>query len=149
MYGMSWWLVLRHHGPIHSDRCLYSWEIFSCLSQCLLEMSHRNISSLNWIQHMHDMSRRVILRHHGPIYSDRRLYSWEVFGCLCDCVLEMSHRNISSLNWIQHMHGMSRRIVLRHHRLECSDGRLFSWEVFGWLCERVLELSRWDVSSLF
>ena len=45
------------------------------------------------------------------------------------------------------MHGMRRRIILCHNRLNHSDSRLSNWEILLCLSNGVLKLPCWDISG--
>ena len=83
---------------------------------------------------------RVVLRNHRSDCSDWRLYRWKILYCLCDSVFELLDWDLSGLNWLHCMHGMSSRLLLRYYGSHSSDGRLRSGLILGRLVNHVLEL---------
>jgi len=98
---------------------------------------------------MYSMLRRVILRKYGSHRCVGSLRSGLLLGHIINCLFKLfignifivcifnqlfklSCGNLSSYNWIICMYSMLRRVVLRHHGLDCSYGCLRSWKIlFG------------------
>jgi len=58
-----------------------------CILKQLFKLSCGNLSSLNGIHELYSVSRRIILRYHGPDFCYRSLCSGLVFGFLGDRML--------------------------------------------------------------
>jgi len=58
-----------------------------CIVKQLFKLSCGNLSSLNGIHELYSVSRRIILRYHGPDFCYRSLCSGLVFGFLGDRML--------------------------------------------------------------
>jgi len=57
-----------------------------------------------------------------------------LFVCIVNELLELCCGDISGLNRIDDMHGVSRRILLRHGGSDCSFWILFIRLLFYWFC---------------
>ena len=96
---------------------------------------------------MYGMSRRIILRDDRSLGGDGNMCSRVVFKYFCDDLLELSRwdllglsfflellklfdRNVCGNYWLNCLHGMPRRIVLRDDRSLGSDGNLRSRKIF-------------------
>ena len=159
VHGVFRRLVLCYQGPECSNWRLREREILCCIINCVFKLPHRNVSSIYRLLCVHGMSRRLILCYYGPECSNWRLREREILYCIINCVFkllfrllfiicifnklfELSDRSVSSVNWFHSLYGMSRWLILRHHRPIYSDRCLCSWEIFGCLCECVPQLSR-------
>ena len=62
-------------------------------------------------------------------------------------MLELFSRHISGVDGIDSVYSLCRRILLRHIKSHSCDRKLLFGIVFGCLCNSVLKLSCWLVSS--
>jgi len=157
-------IILRHHGPYCSDGKLCYGILFSCVCNSvfklsigdifincifdqLFKLSNGSLSGHNWINSMYSMPRRVVLCHHGSHSCNGCLLSWKILCCVINYLFKLFIGNLSSLNGIHDLYSMSRRIVLRHHGLDCSDGQLCCGIIFRYFGDFMLKLYCWNLSG--
>jgi len=155
---MSRRIILRYYRLECSDRNLRSGLLFSCcfnslfklfigivLIVCiideLLKLSCRILSTRHGTCSMYSMPRRVLLCFNWPHCGFRYLLSRILFGFILVGVFELSCRIFSIDGRLIQLHIMSRRLVLHHHRPECSDWSLYCGLLLGRFLNSLFELS--------
>jgi len=133
-------VILRRDWTDYSDRILCSRHVFNRLFDQLFELSCGDVSGLDGINNLYGLSRRIILRNHRSLSSDGKLPFGILFSSLRNDVFKLSHWFLPSNGRLITLLGMSRRVVLRHHRFNNSDGSLFSGLILGSVFNCVLEL---------
>jgi len=139
-------------------------KVLYCLCISVFELLGWGLSGVHWLNSMHGMSRGLLLRYRWSFCSDGCLCSGLIFSLFVNRVFELLSWNIFILYvfiellklsrgnlydnvWGNRVHSMSRRIILRHHRLERSNCGLRRWNVLCCLINRVLELPDWGLSG--
>jgi hypothetical protein len=161
---MPWRIILRDNEPHSCDGKLLFGIIFCSFCDGVFKL-------LGWVLpsgcrriKLFDMSRRIVLRHHGSYGSDRRLCSGLILSrvvnrllklfignlfviCIFDELLELSGGLISSLHGIDSLFCMPWGVILRDNGSHSCDGKLLFGILFCSFCNGVFKLSRWDVPS--
>jgi hypothetical protein len=87
-------VILRHHWSDCSDRCLQCGDLFRNLSDGVFELPGWYFSSNCRLFKLLVVHSWVILRYDGIVCSDGKLCCWDVFSCICNCVLVLSRRHL-------------------------------------------------------
>ena len=98
MFGLSSWVVLRDHGSFCSNRSVRCRNILCSFSDCVFKLPDNDISGLNRLHSLYCMYSRVVLCDGGSFCSNGSMRCRDILSCFSDCVLKLSHCNISSLN---------------------------------------------------
>jgi len=83
------WFILRHDWFIRSEWQLFSWVVFSCLSDRLLFLSCWEFSSHSELVELFVVHSRVVLRHDRSDCSVGRMRCGFILGRVCNCVFEL------------------------------------------------------------
>ena len=136
--GMSWRFVLRVVGPSYHDWCLCSWKVrgrvfkhmlkllvgiicIVCIFNELLELPCGILSGTDWFNNVYGMPRRIKLCNNGSHSCERKLRIRFIFSNVCNSVLKLPCRLLSSDFRIFKLSGMSWRCVLRDDGSNCRD----------------------------
>ena len=155
-------VILRHDRPdcsVGRMRCgfilgrvcncvfeLFIWQVLViCIFDHLLELSFGGVSGDKWVHKLLDLPCWVILRHHWSDCSDRCLQCGDLLCILSVGVFELLGWFFSRNCRLFKLLGMHSGVILRHHWIVCSDWQLYCWDVFGFLGDCLLVLSRWHL----
>ena len=124
---------------------MFRWDLLAFISVNLHSVCSGNVSSISWLKHLHWVSLWVILCNGGPLSSDWYLLLRFILRVISDIMFilhvgivfsglvfgmhELRRGHLPGFDWIELMHFLSFRILLRHHWSVWCDGRLRSGNV--------------------
>jgi len=140
-------------------------ELLSWLLQCdcrgndLHKLLDGQLPGLKWLVLVHYMSRGVALRQWSPcscgvhcrficrhVSNGMFLLScWDILGRSSYKLHKLFDRHLPVHDWFEHMYGLSRGVVLCHHRSLGSDRSLYYREILSGVGNSVFKLSRWNI----
>ena len=123
-------------------------HVLCCVGIDLYKLRSGLFSVLHWLKLMFIMHSGLILCDGRAIGGDGGMCSWIILTFFCDDLLKLSRwdllgfsfflellklfdRNVCDDNWLDCLHGMPRRIILRDHRSLGSDGFLRSRNILN------------------
>jgi len=107
----------------------------------LLKLPCGHLSSVDGINFLYRMPRRIVLRDNWSHSCDELLRGGLLFCVVGIHVFELSCRIFPSDGRLIQLHIMSRRLVLRYHRFDGCDRLLHSGLLFGCIFNSLLKLS--------
>jgi len=106
----------------------------------LLKLSSGNLSGLNRIHGVYNMSGRIVLCYYGPDNCYGKLLNRIIFCFLCNIVFKLSRRIFSSNDRFIQLYVMPRRIILRDYGHDCSDRSLCSGLILACIIKCLFKL---------
>jgi len=155
-------VVLRNIWAYSCNRTMRSRVILGRLGNKLLKVPSREFPINFRLYELRHLYCWLILRHRGPNCNNRRVCCRLILSGLLICLFEMSngsirifivfgkllklsHRGLHGLDRIDFVYGLSRRLELRFHGIDCRDKHLRSGLLLCRLCSNLLDLSSWIV----
>ena len=138
------------------------WNVLSCFSDGLLKLSGRDFSGFDGLLDLLSLHGRIVLRYHRPERSDWSMRSWVILGgffkclfklfigiififCIVNELLQLSGGLLSVFDWIDCVHHLPWRIVLRDDWSFRCVGGVFGRKVLTSFVHGLFQLFTWIV----